>query len=273
MPTTEFDDRVAVVTGGASGIGLATGRLLAGRGAKVVLADRDGRAAEDAAGSIGAAALGVATDVTVPDDVTSLVTRASEHFGPPDVLVNSAGIVSKHRLVDLPVAAWDDMMAVHAKGTYLCTQAAAQAMEGRGGAIVNVSSIAAELGNPLAVHYAAAKGAIRMITRAAAVALAPSGIRVNAVGPGSTVTPLTAGRLSDAAMRDAALQRVPMGRFAEPDDVAEVICFLASDRSRYVTGQTIYVDGGWTAQLYAADYARMQEERLVAQLGGEEGRS
>jgi NAD(P)-dependent dehydrogenase (short-subunit alcohol dehydrogenase family) len=233
----------------------------------VVVADRDGDAAARAAADLGEAAAPMALDVSDADAVEAMMAAAADRFGGPHVLVNSAGIVSKHRFLELPVDAFRRMLDVHVLGTFLTSQAAARRMvAGGGGAIVNLSSIAAELGNPLAVHYAAAKGAITMLTRSTAVALARHGVRVNAVGPGTTDTPLTRGRLADPDVRAAALQRVPLGRFGTPEEVAEVVTFLASDRSRYVTGQTVYVDGGWTAQLYTADYEDLQYGRLP---GGE----
>jgi glucose 1-dehydrogenase len=269
MTAGEFADRVAVVTGGASGIGLATARVIVAGGGRVVVADRDGDAAERAAAELGAdVAEPIAADVSDEADAAALAARAVDRFGGLHVLVNSAGIVSKHRFRDLPADAFRRMLDVHVTGSFLCSQAAARRMTA-GGAIVNLSSIAAELGNPLAVHYAAAKGAIRMLTRSTAVALARDGIRVNAVGPGTTDTPLTQGRLLDPRVRAAALQRVPLGRFGTAEEIAEVVAFLASDRAAYVTGQTLYVDGGWTAQLYTADYEDLQYDRLPPAAGGD----
>lgn len=259
----EFSGRVAIVTGAASGIGHATAGALLAEGAAVLVVDRQGGGATQAAEALGEGAAGMDVDVTDRADVQAMTAFAIERFGRIDVLVNSAGIVSKHRFLDLPSEAWDAMLDVHVKGTFLCLQEVARRMvESGGGAVVNVSSIAAELGNPLAVHYATAKGAVRMLTRSAAVALGRHGVRVNAVGPGTTETPLTAGRMDKPAARSATLQRIPMGRLGQANDVAEVITFLASDRSRYVTGQTIYVDGGWTAQLYTSDYEDLQYSLL-----------
>ena len=259
----ELSGRVALVTGGASGIGLATAEVMLREGARVLLADRDGAAAEAAARRLGEGAMGAAADVTAQADVEAVVSMAVQRLGGLDVLVNSAGIVSKHRFLDLPVDDWRDMLDVHLTGTFLCTQAAARHMvDAGGGAVVNISSIAAELGNPLAVHYATAKGGIRMFTRSTAVSLAGHGVRVNAVGPGTTETPLTGGRLEDPDVAASALQRIPLGRFGQAGEVAELVTFLASDRAAYITGQTIYIDGGWTAQLYTTDYEELQWARL-----------
>lgn len=259
----ELEGKIAVITGGASGIGYATARAFIEAGAAVVVADLNEDRANGAANDLGKSAFPIAADVTSSADVNRIIETAVAQFGGIDILVNSAGIATKYRFVELPEDAWDAMMAVHTRGTFLCTQAAARVMIERGsGAVVNLSSIAAELGNPLAVHYAAAKGAIRMITRATAVSLAPHGIRVNAVGPGTTETPLTEVALRDPGIRAAAVERIPMGHFAQAEDVADIILFLASDRARYVTGQTIYVDGGWTAQLYTSAYVEIQEQRL-----------
>lgn len=260
---SDLDGRVVLITGGASGIGLATARVLLREGARVVLADRHGDAARSAADELGDGAVGVEADVTSEEQVERAVAAAVDGLGGLHVLVNSAGIVSKQRFLDLPLDVWRTMLDVHLTGTFLCTQIAARHMvEMGGGSVVNVSSIAAELGNPLAVHYATAKGGIRMFTRSAAVSLAASGVRVNAVGPGTTETPLTGDRLKDPEVRGSALRRIPMGRFGQADEVAELIAFLASDRAAYITGQTIYIDGGWTAQLYTTDYEELQWSRL-----------
>ncbi len=263
MSMGELSGRVALITGGASGIGLATAEVMLREGARVMLADLDAEAVQAAAERLGRDALGTVADVTSEEDVAAAVSATVEQLGGLHVLVNSAGVVSKHRFLELPADEWRRMLDIHLTGTFLCTQAAARHMvSAGGGAVVNISSIAAELGNPLAVHYATAKGGIRMFTRSAAVSLAAQGVRVNAVGPGTTETPLTGGRLQDPEVRTSALRRIPLGRFGQAHEVAELVTFLASDRAAYITGQTVYIDGGWTAQLYTSDYEELQWSRL-----------
>jgi len=259
---TEFKGLVACVTGGAGGIGRAVAVALAAEGARVVVADLDAEAAEQVAADIeGAVAIGV--DVSTSAGAAAMVERAVSALGGCHVLVNSAGIVHKARFLELAEADWDRMLDVNLKAAFLCTQAAARHMATHGGgAVVNITSIAAEQANPLAVHYAAAKGGLKMLTIAAAVALARHGVRVNAVGPGLVETPLTAGRLADAEVRATSLDRVPLGRFGQPADVVAAVLFLASDRSAYVTGQSLYVDGGWTGALYNSSYEDLQLGRL-----------
>jgi NAD(P)-dependent dehydrogenase (short-subunit alcohol dehydrogenase family) len=263
-----YAGKVVIVTGGASGIGRATAMTLADAGASVVVADKNEETLATVSKELATLApehrwMASSLDVADPEQPVALAAAVVERFGRIDLLVNSAGIVSKSTLADMPVDMWDAMMTVNARGPFLCLQAVAKHMvAGGGGAIVNLSSIASELGNPLAVHYAAAKGAVRMLTRASAVALAPDGVRVNAVAPGITSTPLTEDRLKAPDVLAATLDRIPMGRLGATDDVVGAILFLGSDSARYVTGQTLIVDGGWSAQLYGASYAEMQMAQL-----------
>jgi 3-oxoacyl-[acyl-carrier protein] reductase len=183
-------------------------------------------------------------DVARPGDVERMVATLVGELGPPDVLVNNAGVFPRVTFLEMREADWDHVLDVNLKGSFLCAQAAARAMvaAGRRGAIVNISSSAIR-GQPLGVHYSASKAGVVGMTRAMALALAPHGIRVNAIAPGLTDTAQPRHGHSEDEIR-AMAATVPLGRIGQPDDIARVAVFLASDEARWVTGQTLHVNGG-----------------------------
>ena len=249
---TRLQNRVAIVTGAARGIGFACAQRFAAEGAAVVLADRDEAAVTAAAASI-AGAEGVAADVSRKADVEALVARALARHGRVDVLVNNAGITHACEFLELAEEDFDRVLAVNLKSMFLCGQAVARAMvnAGGGGSIVNMSSANAVVAIPNQVPYVVSKGGINQLTKVMAVALAPHGIRVNAIGPGTILTELA--RTAVLGNREAErriLGRTPLGRLGDPDEVARVAAFLASEDASYVTGQTIYPDGGRLALNY-----------------------
>lgn len=241
--------KVALVTGAAQGIGLACAARLLSEGARVALLDRDGAAAQAAAGRLGEGAMAIAADLAglAPDAAAAIVAQVSTRFGRLDTLVNNAGVIRLQPFLDVTPEAWDLMMDVNVRAPMLLGQAAARAMiaQGGGGAIVNLSSVTAELGAPMAAGYAASKGAMRQLTRVMGLELIGHGIRVNAVGPGTIATDMAARAvLDDPATRHTVLSRTPIGRLGDPDEIAKAVSFLASDDASYVVGQTVYVDGG-----------------------------
>jgi NAD(P)-dependent dehydrogenase (short-subunit alcohol dehydrogenase family) len=244
-------DKVAVVTGGAHGIGLAIARRYVAEGAKVVIADIDRGAGETAAHTLGTNdSRFVATDVGDARQANELIAEACSAFGKLDILVNNAGIIHAADFLDIAEADFDRVLRVNLKGAFLVGQAAARQMVaqvkagGPPGAIVNMSSVNAVLAIPNQVPYCVSKGGIAQLTKVMALSLAPHGIRVNAIGPGSSMTDILKGVATHRDAKRRLLSRTPLGRIGEPDEIASIAVFLACDDAAYVTGQTVYADGG-----------------------------
>lgn len=245
-----FHEKVAIVTGAGSGIGASVAERLAGEGARVAVADVNEAAAQQVAAQIreaGGKAIAIQVDVSSPPQVTTLVSQTHKQWGRIHILVNNAGVSGKHPFLDMDVAEWDRVLSVNLKGAFLCSQAVARIMvqEGGGGKIINITSVNAKVVVPGLCHYCASKGGLHMLTKALAVELAPHKINVNAVGPGIVETSLTAPSLKDPDTFQSLLQNVPWGRVGQPEDVAEAVLFLASRRADYITGTSLWVDGGW----------------------------
>lgn len=239
-----LDAKVAIVTGAARGIGRACAERFAAEGAAVVLADLDAPGGEVAAAGVGASF--VRCDVSRRADVERLVEAAVGRYGALDLVVNAAGMNHRATLLETTEEDWDRVIDVDLKGTFLVGQAAARWMvaAGRPGAIVNFSSVMATLALADQVPYCAAKGGVNQLTKALALALAAHGIRVNAIGPGPVMTDLMRVVVHDEEKMGELLARTPLGRVAGCEEIASVAVFLASDAASFITGQTIYPDGG-----------------------------
>jgi NAD(P)-dependent dehydrogenase (short-subunit alcohol dehydrogenase family) len=241
--------KVAIITGAARGIGRACAERFAREGAKIVVADIDQARGQETASALsdgGTESLFVACDVGDSDQVAALIAASEDAFGGIDVLVNSAGILQNIDFLDVTEQDFDRVLRVNLKGPLLVGQAVARQMidQGRGGAIVNLSSVGALLAAPFQAAYNISKGGVAQLTRVMALSLAPHGIRVNAIGPGTIGTEMTNELLADEALRSRILSRTPLGRVGEPAEVAAIAVFLASDEASYITGQTVYCDGG-----------------------------
>jgi glucose 1-dehydrogenase len=256
--TQKLAGKIAVVTGAAHGIGLACVRRFAADGAKVVLADLDAEAGEAAARDLGTDALFVQTDVTQRPAVEALIEAAVARFGRIDIMLNNAGIARSAPFLDHTDEMFDLVLSTNLRSAFLGGQAAARRMvaQGHGGVIINMSSVNAILAIAGMVAYACSKGALNQLTRVMAVELAPHDIRVVAIGPGTILTDLArTAVLSNPQARRNVLSRTPIGRGGEPDEVAAVASFLASADASYITGQTIYPDGGRLALNYTVPVA------------------
>jgi NAD(P)-dependent dehydrogenase (short-subunit alcohol dehydrogenase family) len=247
-------DKVALVTGAASGMGAATARLFAREGAKgVVVADlleKEGKAVVAEIEKAGGKASFISLDVTNEDQWKAAVERTVATYGGLDVLVNNAGISGSGEQDLYDTDAWNRLMGINATGVFFGMKHGIAAMKkaGRRGSVINLSSISGIVGQGyIHVGYNASKGAVRLITKAGAAQHGKDGIRVNSVHPGLMPPMRTSGRTADPAMREKTLKGVPMRRAGEVDEVAYAILFLASDEASYVTGAELVVDGGWTA--------------------------
>jgi len=242
--------KTAVVTGAGTGIGQAIALAFAKEGASVVVDYvGDASVAEETLSKInamGGKSLGVAADVSNPDQVNGLIQQTLAAFGKLDIFVNNAGIEKKFAFVDYPLEEWQKIVAVNLTGAFLCSQAAARQMiaQGSGGRIINISSIHEDLAFPLNAPYSATKGGIRMLMRTIAVELAPHQITVNNIGPGAIFTPIDKDVEIDAKLNDQILAEVPLGRWGKPEEVAQLAVYLASDDAAYITGSTHFIDGG-----------------------------
>lgn len=246
-----LDGKVSIVTGASRGLGRAMAEALAEARSHVVLAARGEKALDTAAERIralGVSAIAVPTDVANEQDLDRLVGRTMEEFGRIDVLVNNAGTTARHPALDFPVEEWDKVLAVNLRSVFLLTQKVARVMMRQGGGkIINTASLLSEVGVPLILAYAASKGGIRQLTKALAIEWAEHNIQVNAIGPGYFRTELTEKLYQDPERHNKIISRLAIKRWGKPDDLKGAVVYLASKASDYVTGQILYVDGGYLA--------------------------
>jgi NAD(P)-dependent dehydrogenase (short-subunit alcohol dehydrogenase family) len=247
-------NKVALITGARRGMGKSHAIALAKQGAKVVVTDinqAECQAVVDEIKNFNGEAIAFKLDVANKSEIDSVVAEIVKKYGQLDILINNAGIVQFKPFLELSEEDWDKTIDINLKGEFLCAQAAAKVMKEKGGGvIVNIASVAMGqqgIGMPNIVHYCASKGGIAGMTEAMAAELAPFNIRVNAVAPGMIDTPMVDVVKADPKMTEGMLQRVPLKRFGRSEEVSELVVFLASDSSSYMTGSVVIIDGGWLA--------------------------
>jgi glucose 1-dehydrogenase len=250
--TLRLQGRRALVTGGSSGIGRATALRLAAEGAAVVVNDvGPPEAAQEVVGQIaagGGRAVAIAADVSDEAQVTAMFARARDELGAIDLLVNNAGVEAPFRLVDMPLDEWERVIGVNLTGPFLCSREMARGLPagGRGGVIVNVTSVHEVIPWERFAHYCASKGGLKLFAQTIAKELAPHRIRVVNVAPGAILTPINRQLMEDPQERARVEAEVPWGRLGRPEEIAAAIAWLACDEAEYVTGATLFVDGGMT---------------------------
>lgn len=244
--TRRLDGKVALVTGGARGIGYATAQAFAREGARVVIADLNVTGAEDAAKSLGDQAMGLGVDVADPASVTGMIAAIIERFGRIDILFNNAGIGANTPFLETRLEDWNRILGVNLTGAFMVAQGCAREMVrvGEGGKIVNIASLSGQRGANGRAAYGSAKAGLELLTKVMAVELAPHGINVNNLAPGAIETDI-AKVMHDEATRAAYGRLIPMTRYGTPEEIADAAVFLCSDEARYVHGHTLNVDGGF----------------------------
>jgi len=246
----DLTDKVGIITGGSSGIGLAVARTLGSAGVKVAVVNRTETAGKAAAAGLnaeGIEAKAFPCDVSKIEAVEAMVEAVEETLGPVDILVNSAGINMRKKALEFEPAEWNQILDINLKGTFLTCQTVGRRMVARRcGHIVNISSVGSFIGLTDRAPYCASKGGVSQLTKVLAIEWATSGVTVNAIGPGYVRTPLITALLEDPGFQEMMQTQVPMKRIAEPEDLQGILLVLCSKAGAYITGQTIYVDGGWS---------------------------
>jgi glucose 1-dehydrogenase len=244
----KLKNKITLITGAARGIGLACAKRFAAEGATVVISDIMGDVGQAEAKRLGATYLNC--DVSKSADVNATVAAVVKKFGGIDVLMNNAGVSIAGDFLDITEADYDKVIDINLKGSFLMLQACAREMVKQvaagkpAGSIINMSSVNDTLAIPAIISYCVSKGGVSQLTRATSIYLAPHGIRVNAIGPGSIMTDMLKSVVGDKVAMNRVMSRTPMARIGDPSEIASIALFLASDESSYVTGQTIYADGG-----------------------------
>ncbi|MDH3666976.1 MAG: SDR family oxidoreductase [Paracoccaceae bacterium] len=246
------DQPIALVTGAAQGIGYACTEALAEDGARVVLSDINAEGVAEAAEKLGGGAVAIPCDMGAPNQIAAMFDRIEAELGPVSILVNNAGVALPGDFLETPLENFQKVIDINLTGTFLATQRAARTMIEKGieGAIVNMSSINAVVTIPKIPAYCASKGGVMQLTKASALALAPHNIRVNAVGPGSIDTAMLASVNANPDAMKMVMSRTPLKRIGTPREIGDVVAFLASKKASYITGETIYVDGGRVGMNY-----------------------